>query len=560
MATRNLYYGDNIEVLRKFIAPESVDLCYIDPPFNSKRNYNQLYTNVGKEDTALAQAFVDTWTWDDAAELGLHELYTNSTGVFNVQVVDLISGLERILGKGALFAYLVSLTHRIAEIHRVLKPTGSFYLHCDSTASHYLKIVCDAVFCSQGGEFMNEITWKRYAAHSLSKKRFENIADVILFYCKDVNRVQFSSQFGLSTGPELDKRFPHIEGESGRRFQHVALEQSSNKYSAGETRNIDGREVISEVGWRWSQATFDERIAENPHLIYWTKNGRPRYKIYADEYDGKPIGNIWTDIPYLAAGDSERLGYPTQKPEALLERIIQASSKPNDVVLDAYCGCGTTIAVAERLQRQWIGIDITYQSISLMLKRFEETYGASLLNQVAVGGLPRDLESAIALANRQDDRTRKEFEKWCVLTYSNNRAMINTKKGGDGGVDGVAIFAHELKNGNVEYAKAVLSVKSNKSLSPTIVRDLSGTLAKEQAEVGILISLYEMPNLVKASKQYGLYENPFTGGRTFPKMQIVSVQDLLNGARLELPNPTEVVKKAERHLANMLNPTLEFDK
>ena len=551
-----LFYGDNLDILRNYIADESVDLCYIDPPFNSKRNYNQIYNNIGKEDTAQAQAFVDTWTWDDAAEKGFTDIIENNSGLMTRQSVNLILMLEKVLNKGSMFAYLVSMTNRIAEIYRVLKPTGSFYLHCDPTASHYLKLVLDALFCSRNGEFQNEITWKRYAVHSLSTKRFDAINDIIFFYTKKKGKNKFNRQFESLTGKEMEMRFPHTEIETGRRFQHAALEKNANKSSQNETRIIQGKEISTELGWIWSQNTFDKRIENNPHLIHWTKNNRPRYKIYADEYFGKPIGSNWNDIPYLSAGDAERLGYPTQKPEALLERIILASSNEGDVVLDAFCGCGTTVAVAEKLNRKWIGIDITYQSISLILKRLEDTFGQdftrvldskdlTISKKLTVSGIPQDMNGAIELANRVDDRTRKEFEKWAVLTYSNNRAIINEKKGGDAGIDGIAYISDLDDKGKIDLQEVLFSVKSSKVLSPSVIRDLYGTVEREDAAIGILITLYPMGNLEKEAKKYGTYRNKLLGSE-FSRIQIITVGDILQGSRLNLPAVKEVLKSAER--------------
>jgi DNA modification methylase len=448
-----LFYGDNLEVLRKYIKEESIDLCYIDPPFNSNRNYNQIYNNVGKEDTASVRAFTDTWTWGQMANEGFEEILNNATGNYTKQSIDLIRGMDIILGKGSLLAYLVSMTQRINEIHRVLKKTGSFYLHCDPTASHYLKLVLDSIFCARGGNYQNEIKWNRSFQHNLASKRFDNVIDVIFYYTKS-NEYTFNKVYDKLTTMELKKKFPLTEKETGRKFNHQKLEKNSNHQSKDETRIIQGKQVSTNLGWVWTQKTFDERLAKNPYLIYWTNTGRPRYKIYEDEYEGRLLTNDWNDIKGLTSQAAEALGYPTQKPETLLERIIKTSSNEGEVVLDAYCGCGTTIAVAERLNRSWIGMDITYQSISLILKRLEDTFGQSFIKEVAdknakqithkarveLNGVPQDFASAVALANKQDDRLRKEFEKWFVLAYSNNRAVINEKKGGDGGIDGTAFM------------------------------------------------------------------------------------------------------------------------
>ncbi|MEY4767364.1 MAG: hypothetical protein RL637_3 [Pseudomonadota bacterium] len=270
-------------------------------------------------------------------------------------------------------------------------------------------------------------------------------------------------------------------------------------------------------------------------------------KAYKRKHELGRIPFDWWQIPILTNTAKERMGYPTQKPEALLERIIKASSNEGDIVLDAYCGCGTTIAVAEKLNRNWIGIDITYQSISLIIKRLEDQKGKNFnLNTIELNGIPKDFDSAIALANKKDDRVRKEFEKWFVLTYSNNKAIINEKKGKDGGIDGVAYIMHSYENGNIENKKVLFSVKSGKKLDPDETIDaLSGVLVRENAACGILLTLYSMPNLVRDSKKYGFYHNQLTGNH-YPKMLVISVEELLNGKRLELPNPAEVLKKAQQ--------------
>ena len=233
--------------------------------------------------------------------------------------------------------------------------------------SHYLKTTMDCIFGEDN--FQNDIVWKRYAPHSLASASFDTVSDFILFYTKDFAQASFNKVYGELSEKCINKKFPYLERETGRRYQHVALEQSSNSSSARESRIIEGKEIQGTIGWRWTQETFDERTQENPYLIYWTRNGRPRYKIYADEYKGIELGNIWTDIPYLSSGDGERTGYPTQKPVKLLERIIKASSNKGDIVFDPFCGCATTCVAAEKLNRQWIGIDISIKAYELVNKR-----------------------------------------------------------------------------------------------------------------------------------------------------------------------------------------------
>jgi len=529
-----LFYGDNLEVLRRHIKDESVDLCYIDPPFNSKRNYNQIYNNIGTEDQAQAQAFIDTWTWDDRANQGLAEIQENYLGRFTSQSIDLISGLAKVLGKGSLLAYLVSMTLRIAEIHRVLKPTGSFYLHCDPTASHYLKIILDAIFCAQGGDFLNEIIWKRTSGHSDSS-RYGRIHDVIFYYSKSL-KVLWNEQYQTYDQKYLDQYYKYSDPD-GRRFMSGDI-GASGLSGGGYDYEWKGVRRV----WRVPESSMQRLESEN--RIYYTKNGFPRLKRYLDEMQGLPIQDTWTDVEALRSWHKELLGYPTQKPEALLERIIKASSDEGDVVLDAYCGCGTTVAVSQRLNRQWIGIDITYQSISLILKRLEDSFGKGILDDITLNGIPKDMKSAEALANKSDDRTRKEFEKWAVLTYSNNRATINQKKGADKGIDGIAYFRSEKD----DPEKIILQVKSGKVKSGDI-RDLRGTIDRESATLGIFITLQKpTKDMIKEAKEAGIYKSQFMSAPV-DKIRIVTVQEIIEEQkRLDILLALEVLKSAEKQM------------
>jgi site-specific DNA-methyltransferase (adenine-specific) len=477
---RTLFYGDNLDILRNKIADESVDLCYIDPPFNSKRSYFQIYNNIGGEqDKAQAQAFIDTWKWDTHAIEGYQQIITNFEGRFTRQSIELIKGLELILGKSDLLAYLVSMTLRVTEIFRVLKPTGSFYLHCDPTASHYLKLMLDAVFCGQGGDFINEIAWC-YGSGGASKRHFSRKHDVIFFYAK----------------------------------------------GADYTFNVDEvREPYSSP-----EKSMTPKVIGNKSYVKMNPSGR--------------IPFDWWQIPILTNSAKERLGYPTQKPEALLERIVKASSKEGDVVLDAYCGCGTTVAVAERLKRNWIGIDITYHSIGLILKRMAEAFGESVAKGIKVDGIPQDMNAAKALANRQDDRVRKEFEKWAVLTYTNNRGVINTKKGADKGIDGVVYFAAAP---NVTE-RMIIQVKSGGANRATIAT-LHSDMQREQAQMATLITMDEPTKPMKdEALKAGLYHHPLMG-KDYEKIQIVTVRELIEQEkRLELPLSFEVLKTAQKQV------------
>jgi adenine specific DNA methylase Mod len=527
-----LFYGDNLEVLRKHIKDETIDLCYIDPPFNSKRNYNQIYNNVGKEDKAQAQAFIDTWTWDDQANQGLAEIQENYLGHFTSQSIDLISGFTKVLGKGSLLAYLVSMTLRVAEIHRVLKPTGSFYLHCDPTASHYLKIIIDAIFCSQGGDFKNEITWKRTSGHSDSGK-YGSVHDVIFYYTKSL-KITWNQVYQKYEQNYIDKYYRY-QDDDGRKWMSDNL-SAAGLAGGGYQYEWNGVTKL----WRCPKTTMEKLDAAGK--IYYTKNRIARIKRYLDESKGLPVQDAWNDIEALRSWHKELLGYPTQKPESLLERIIQASSNEGDIILDAYCGCGTTVAVSQKLNRQWIGIDITYQSISLILKRLEDTFGKAVLETINISGIPKDMKSAEALALKKDDRTRKEFEKWAVLTYSNNRATINQKKGADKGIDGIAYFTGDKD----EPEKIILQVKSGNVKSGDI-RDLQGTITLEKAELGVFITLKPpTKDMIKTAKEAGIYKSRYMS-QPVDKIQIVTVQEIIEGQkRLDTRLSLEVLKSAEK--------------
>jgi len=380
MNVNKLILGDNLEIM-KTLEGESVDLIYLDPPFFSNRNYEVIWGDEGE-----VRSFQDRWS----------------------------GGMEH---------YIAWLKERVAQMHRILKPTGSIFLHCDWHADAYIRVhILDKIFGDNN--FRGHIIWKRYAAHSLGTKSLDMISDSIYLYSKS-NTFVFNVQYMEANEKELEDRFPRIEEETGRRFQDVALEQSSNKSSKNEIRIIEGKEITAKMGWRWTQETFNERIKENPYIIYWTKTGRPRYKIYADEYEGMPMGNVWDDIPAINTMAKERIGYPTQKPEALLQRIIEMASNEGDIVLDPFVGGGTTVAVADKLNRRWVGIDQSVQAVKVTELRLDKQ---------------RDLFSApftVQLHKYDYDTLRYknafEFEEWIVQQFG---GVSNTKQRNDFGLDG----------------------------------------------------------------------------------------------------------------------------
>ncbi|HEY9811665.1 MAG TPA: site-specific DNA-methyltransferase [Halomicronema sp.] len=340
--TNQLFYGDNLQILRQFIPEKIIDLCYIDPPFYSQRNYYQTTTENGI--TLKVKAFTDTWKWNNQAAEEYNQILENLSNIFSQQTQDIIVGFSKIIGKNSLFAYIVSLTIRLGEIHRILKPTGSLYLHCNASASHYLKIILDTIFCPQGGKFQNEIIWC-YTLGGKSKRRFAKKHDTIFFYTKNATQYTFNSE--AATIPR--KPSSHMKTKT------------------------------DETGRKYQQKT-DPKTQKT-------------YQYYLDE--GKIAEDYWTDIETLNRKDKQRQGYPTQKPQALLERIIKVSSNQGDIILDAYCGAGTTLVAAQKLNRHWIGIDKTPQSLSLTLERLTEIFGPQIINQIEILNHPKKNQTSI---------------------------------------------------------------------------------------------------------------------------------------------------------------------
>lgn len=573
--SRSLYYGDNLDVLRKHISTESVDFCYIDPPFNSKRNYNQIYNAIGDEtDKAQAQAFVDTWAWDDIALEGLEEIRTNTGNRFPEKLIDLIEGLYKVLHGSSLMAYLIHISLRVVEIHRVLKKTGSFYLHCDPTASHYLKLICDAVFCSQGGDFKNEIIWRRTGAHN-KLLRWGPIHDVIFFYTKSENFVWNNPKRPYMKG-HVDEYF--VKDGKGWKTNYYGNVLTGSGLRGGESgkpwRGFDptakGRHwaipgtLVEDFGDEdfsgMSQHQKLDRLYELGAIIIVEGEAWPIYERYLNRNDGQRISDVWAfqpytsgtvfgtdkgideDVRWLGPKDQERLGYPTQKPLGLLERIIEAHTKKSDVILDAYCGCGTTVAAAENLERSWIGIDITYQSIALIIKRFKDAFGKTIADAISLSGIPQDMKSAEALAHKKEDKLRKEFEKWAALTYSDNQAIIHEKKGADGGIDAIIKFVEDAKR----IGTVIISVKSG-HVNVESIRNLWATVEREKVAIGVLLTLEEPTKpMIQEAKEAGVYKHPLMG-RNFDRLQIVKVKEIVeNKVRFNLPMGLSALKSAKK--------------
>ena len=511
-----LYYGDNLEVLRRYVYDESVDLIYLDPPFNSNATYNVLFKEqTGQSSPAQIKAFTDSWEWTQETERAYEQdLILNST--MSPAVKDMVSAFRDFVGRNALMAYLVMMTPRLVELHRVLKPTGSIYLHCDPTASHYLKTVMDTVFGITN--FRNEITWKRTTAHS-DARRFGRNTDTILFYTKG-DQWTWNQQH-QPYDDEYKSRFRQ-EDADGRKWADDNL-TAKGLTGGGYEYEYEG---VSSL-WRVPLDTMQRLDAEG--RLHFTKTGGIRRKRYLDEQKGRPVQALWDDISPINSQAKERLGYPTQKPEALLERIIRASSNQDDVVLDPFCGCGTAVAVAEKLERNWLGIDITHLAVALMKHRLKTGFGIVQGEDYAVLGEPVDVGSARALA----EQDRYQFQFW-ALSLIGARPQGYDHRGADKGIDGILHFINGPRRST---RRAIIQVKSGR-VSVSQIRDLVGTVERENAAMGLFISLEEPTRaMVSEAISAGFYRSELWQ-RDFPKIQIRTIRNLLDGNDFEIPpNP-----------------------
>jgi len=520
--TNKLYYGDNLEVLREEIADGSVDLVYLDPPFNSNAGYNVLFKSAsGAGADASIEAFDDTWTWGDSAKEALMDIAKGTNRPLQVMMEAMHSGI----GENPLMAYLAMMAVRLVELHRVLKDTGSLYLHCDPTASHYLKLVLDAVFGAEN--YLNEVIWKRTSAHS-SAKRYGPVHDTILFYSKSPAFV-WNKAFQPYSEKYISEFYTHLDPD-GRRWRRSDLTGAGTRN--GETglvwRGID----ITAKGrhWAWPPSELEKMDAAG--RLHWPakEGGMPMLKRYLDEQPGIPAQDIIDDIPPMHNLAAERLGYPTQKPRALLERVIAASSNPGDVVLDPFCGCGTAVDAAQKLGRQWIGIDVTHIAIGMIEDRMRSGYPGI---DFETHGVPKDLDSAIRLAT--DDK--HQFQQWACWQVG---GYPREKKGGDKGVDGW--FNYLAEGGKIETG--VISVKGGEHLNPGMVRDLGRVMERDHHRFGLFITAAMPTKGVRDEiASHPLIETEF--GR-FPAMQVVTIAELIHGPKPKLPPLISPVKKASR--------------
>jgi DNA modification methylase len=534
-----LYYGDNLPILREYIDDDSVDLIYLDPPFNSNRSYNVLFKDEsGKDAEAQITAFEDTWHWGEDAEGTYRDLIQNAPP----DVSNMISAMRQFIGANQMMAYLTMMTARLIELHRVLKQTGSIYLHCDPTASHYLKVVMDTIFSADN--FQNEVIWKRSGAHG-GAKRWGPIHDVLLFYSKGEN-FRWNKTFEEYDQTYLDD-FYRFSDEKGR-YRLVTLTGAgtragdSGKPWRGVNPTSAGRHwaiplaALKEVAGEsdTTKLTTQEKLdlLDKAGVIYWPPKGSvPQQKRYIKATDGVPVQDVITDILPISSQAQERLGYPTQKPLALLERIIQASSNEGDVLLDPFCGCGTAVVAAEKLKRQWIGIDVTHLSISLMKYRLKDSFGLVEKKDYIVVGEPESIGGARQLAS--DDRY--QFQWWALSLVQakplgGESGAREGKKGSDKGIDGVISFLDEKD----KTQRILIQVKSG-HVSSRDIRDLRGVVERENAAIGAFITLEEPSrDMVTEAVSSGYFHSP-VWQKDYPRIQILTVDELLNGKQIEMP-------------------------
>ncbi len=521
LTNRTLYFGDNLDVLQeKFPGDEGYfDLIYLDPPFNSNRNYNVIFKEGIVDSEAQIQAFEDSWHWTRDAEKTLDHLIKNTSQ----DISNLMIALEKTVGRNDVLAYLVIMTVRLIELHRVLKPTGSLYLHCDPTASHYLKIILDAIFGKEN--FRNEIIWKKTNSPKAQSRALGKQHDIVFFYTK-------SDDFAFSKvyrPLEEDSLKPYSYKDSKGKFRLIEI-------VAAGMQNYEGRKKFEFKGikapWLYTKDKLEKMWNEG--LLHRTSTGSIKKKQYLEDIEGLPVSDIWVDsgVKPLQGSSKESLGYPTQKPETLLERVIKISTCEGDWVLDPFCGCGTTVAAAERLKRNWVGIDITTLSINLIKHRLIDHF-PSLRKQITVDGIPGDLAGAEALFKKDP----WEFEYWACDLVNARPARGKSKdkmKGADKGIDGVITVQDVDKGNKLEYRQILVQVKGG-GVKRNDIATLKGDVDRENALGGILVTLEEPTRpMVEEAVKAGFYKTNFAQ-KEFPKIQIITIKELLDGKKLDLP-------------------------
>lgn len=521
MTAQNLlYYGDNLDVLRRHVRDESIDLIYLDPPFNSDANYNVLFAaKDGTQASAQIHAFEDTWHWDQAAAES-YEKAVERGG----PVADVLHAFRTFLGTNDMLAYLAMMAPRLVELRRVLKNSGSLFLHCDSTASHYLKLLLDGVFGPE--RFISEIIWKRTHSHGDPSRKFGAITDAIFLYSRS-DEYTFVPQYRPFDAEYIAKTFTGVDPD-GRRWQSVTLRSPHPRpnlmYPYAASNGVTYQPHAN--GWSCDIERMKTYDREGRLHFPSKATGALRLKMFLNESPGVKVQNLWTDIPPISANAQERLGYPTQKPAALLERIIATSSNPGEVVLDPFCGCGTTIEAAQKLGRKWIGIDITHLAIGLIKTRLRDAFGDGAKYDVV--GEPTTIEDAARLAMDEP----YQFQAWALGLVGARQAGA-IKKGADKGIDG-RLYFHD---GSPDTRQIILSVKAGK-MHATYVRDLRGVLEREMADIGVLISFDRPTKAMRAeAASAGFYDSPWG---MHPRLQLLTIEELLAGRGIDYPQTAGV--------------------
>jgi DNA modification methylase len=506
-----LYYGDNLDMLVKYVRDETVDLVYLDPPFNSNQNYNVLFDeHDGTRAAAQLHAFEDTWEWDSRSQLAYETLVEGG----HTRIAQTMRAFRTFLGESDVMAYLALMAPRLLELKRVLKDTGSLYLHCDPTVSHYLKLLLDAVFGPQ--RFINEVVWQRTSAHN-DAQRYGRVHDILLFYSKSDART-----WNPQHEPPDERYFKSHDFErdsKGRLYRKRDLTAPAR----GDSGQYEWKGKTPPGGRMWSYSLENMKRLEREGRIAYTRNGMPRLKLFVDELPGILYQDVWASPNlWLNSGAKERLGYQTQKPEALLERVIRCSTNEGDVVLDPFCGCGTAVSVAQRLKRRWIGIDITHLAIGIIRNRLTTAYGDTA--DFKVVGEPVSLHDARTLASYD----RYQFQWWAL--WRAGARPTEQKKGADRGVDG-RLFFHDDESGASK--QIIFSVKSGHNVSVSDVRELSDVVRREGAQIGVLLTLEEPTRpMYREAVTAGFYRSAWGEHQ---RIQVITISELLDGIMVDYP-------------------------
>lgn len=528
-----LFYGDNLDILRKHVLDESVDLIYLDPPFNSNRAYNVIFHDkTGKAPQSQMQAFEDTWYWTEETQKAFDEIMQ---GDYKPELKDMMNAFLEFMNTSNLMAYLTMMGIRLVELHRTLKPTGSIYLHCDPTATHYLKILLDQIFGIKN--YRNEIIWKRTDAKGNVLKKYGWINDRILFYTKSDEWI-WNQQF-VQYDEEYVESFYNKVDKKGRRYQATDLTAPMSRAAKGQIYSWKGYTPPPSRCFVYNKEKMEE--LDKAGRIEYTGSGCPRLIRYLDEMEGNKCPDIWLDIKI--AQKDERLPYPTQKPVALLERIIRTSSNEGDIIMDPFCGCGTAVVAAEKLNRKWIGIDITFLAVALIKKRIYDHFPQTKFQII---GEPKSVDDARQLFKQSPF----QFESWAVSLLGGQ--PYKSSGGGDTGMDGFLYFKDYEKN----YHKIIIEVKGG-NYQPKDVRALAHVLKREKSPMGLLVALEEpTKGMIRDATALGKWSMPGSK-KSYPVIQIVTIEDLFDGKLPSLPDTSETLKRAKR-VKRIIEENLEF--